>query len=108
MISWPGTQGYGVAPHSFRAVWMVMNETVKLNYLPLAPKAEPLMAKAILCRVSGLLATDGCRSHDTAYEDELPYEMTPQSYCATHGAGGPARTAEKKEGFFGRIFKWFR
>jgi penicillin-binding protein 1A len=90
-------------------VWVdVMNETVSLNYKSTILKAEPMMAKAILCRVSGLLATDGCRGEGQAYEDELPAELVPQAYCNVHGGGGPARTTERKEGFFGRILKWFR
>lgn len=90
-------------------VWAdVMNEAVALNYRPLAPKAQPVMARTALCRVSGLLATDSCRAQGHAYEDDLPYEIVPQAYCATHGGGGPAATGEKKEGFFGKLFKWFK
>jgi penicillin-binding protein 1A len=90
-------------------VWAdVMNESVSLNYKSAVPKAEPMMAKAILCRVSGLLATDGCRAEGQAYEDELPADLVPQAYCSVHGAGGPATSTERKEGFFGRLFKWFR
>jgi penicillin-binding protein 1A len=90
-------------------IWAdVMNETVSLNYKSTVLRAEPMMAKAILCRVSGLLATDGCRDQGQAYEDELPAELVPQAYCNVHGGAGPARTTERKEGFFGRLFKWFR
>lgn len=90
-------------------VWAdVMNEAVALNYKPLAPKAQPLLAKTVLCRVSGLLATDSCRAQGHAYEDDLPYELVPQAHCSMHGGGGPASSGGKKEGFFGRLFKWFR
>jgi penicillin-binding protein 1A len=90
-------------------VWAdVMNETVKLNYKAAAPKAEPVTAKAVLCRVSGLLATENCSAQGQAYEDELPYELVPQNYCATHGGSGPRVAGQREEGFFGRLFKWFR
>jgi penicillin-binding protein 1A len=91
-------------------VWAdVMNEAVKLNYKSSTPKAEPVVAKANLCRVSGLLATDSCVAHGTAYSEELPYELVPQAYCATHGGGGPVTRTERREGglrgFFNRLFK---
>jgi hypothetical protein len=92
-------------------VWAdVMNEAVKLNYKSSAPKAEPVVAKANLCRVSGLLATDSCVAHGSAYSEELPYELVPQAYCTTHGGGGPVTRAERREGsgirgFFNRLFR---
>lgn len=90
-------------------IWAdVMKEAVQLNYRPLAPKAEPMQARVSLCRVSGLLATDACQSHGQAYEDSLPYELTPQTYCTVHGGNAPPAPGEKKEGFFGKLFKWFR
>ena len=90
-------------------IWAdVMNEAVQLNYRPLAPKAEPVQARVSLCRVSGLLATDACEAHGQAYSDSLPYELTPQAYCTVHGGSAPPAPGQKKEGFFGKLFKWFR
>jgi penicillin-binding protein 1A len=89
-------------------VWVdVMNTALQMGYKPAAPKAEPVMVKASLCHESGQLATSGCPN---AYQDDLPPEMVPQSYCTLHAGGmvqGPRR-GEDKPGFFGRIFNWFR
>jgi penicillin-binding protein 1A len=93
-------------------IWTdVMKQALVLNYKPEAPKAEPMMAKVNLCRVTGLLATDGCAAQKLAYSDELPYELVPQAFCDQHGAGTLPREEEREErpkSFFGRLFKWMR
>lgn len=45
-----------------------------------------------LCRVSGALAVDGCRTAGMAYSAQLPAAMTPAQFCPDHGGGsiGPA------------------
>ncbi len=91
-------------------IWVdVMKAAIAHDYKSTVPKAEPLVARVSLCRVSGQLATGECAAHGDAYEDELPVDAVPQSYCQVHGGNGaPAPGGQKKEGFFGRIFKWFR
>jgi penicillin-binding protein 1A len=91
-------------------VWAdVMTEALKEGYQSTIPKAEPMKAKVQLCRVSGQLATDSCRARRYGYSDELPPELVPQDFCSVHGGSGPRGAApEKKDGFFSRLFRWFR
>jgi len=66
-------------------VWVdMMNAAQQHDYKLTALKAEPLFARASLCRVSGQLATSNCASRGDAYEDELPVDLVPQVYCAVH------------------------
>ncbi|CAN5754615.1 PBP1A family penicillin-binding protein [soil metagenome] len=70
-------------------VWVdVMSGAVELNYKTTALKAEPMMTKVNLCRMSGKLSTGGCQSAGQEYADELPDELVPQSFCSLHGSGG--------------------
>jgi len=92
-------------------VWCdLMNKAIELNYKPQVAEAEPVEAQVTVCRISGLLATEGCRAAGHAYQDELPYEMVPQHFCNLHGDSAPMtdRGRRQSEGIFGRIFKWFR
>lgn len=93
-------------------VWCdVMNKALALNYKPEAPAAEPVNPKVALCRVTGLLATAGCRAQGMAYEDELPYDLVPQGFCGLHGNVRPMVEAPSRrgdDGFFGRLFRWLR
>lgn len=69
-------------------VWAdVMNGAVELNYKAIALKAEPMMMKVHLCRMSGKLSSNGCQSAGQDYADELPEEMVPETFCALHGEG---------------------
>lgn len=70
-------------------VWAdVMNGAVELNYKTTALKAEPMMTKVNLCRMSGQLSTGGCQSAGQEYADELPDELVPGTFCSLHGGGG--------------------
>jgi penicillin-binding protein 1A len=91
-------------------VWCeVMNKALELNYQPQVAEAEPVEAQVNLCRISGKLATAGCKAHGHAYTDELPYEMVPQGFCNSHGGAVPvAEQPRPREGVLGRIFRWFR
>jgi len=93
-------------------IWCdVMKSASANDYKPLTLKAEPLLAQVKLCRVTGLLATEGCMAHKVGYDDELPYEMVPQSFCTTHGvedAPRPKRPESDSPGILGRLFKWFK
>ena len=93
-------------------IWAdTMNAAIKNNYKELVPRAQPMLARVNVCRLTGLLATDGCNAAGHAYTDELPVEMVPPGYCDAHGGGrggfatGPQ---EEKPGLFKRIFKWFK
>jgi penicillin-binding protein 1A len=91
-------------------VWVdVMNAAIAHGYRPAVPRATSVVARASLCRVSGQLATDECSARGDAYEDELPADLVPTSYCPVHGGGAASPGGgQKKEGFFGRILKWFK
>ena len=91
-------------------IWAdVLNKAAELGYTSNVPKAEPMLSKPTLCRVSGLLATDACAAQGQAYQDELPPELVPQALCHVHGGTmAGQQEPEKKEGFFGRLFRWFR
>lgn len=93
-------------------IWAdVMKESVALDYRPAALRAEALDEEVTLCRVSGQLATTACQQAGQAYKDALPLEMIPQATCSLHAGGGifsRTETDEKKPGFFGRLFRWFK
>ncbi len=91
-------------------VWVdVMNAAISHDYKSTVPKATAMTARVSLCRISGQLATGECAAHGDAYEDDLPPELVPPYYCPAHGGGAaPPTGGPKKEGFFGRVFKWFR
>ncbi|HSJ04869.1 MAG: transglycosylase domain-containing protein [Verrucomicrobium sp.] len=103
------SQGYG--GKLALPVWAdVMKAGVELNYKSTTLKAEAVESPVLLCRVSGQLATEACRQAGQAYEDELPVEMIPQGACGVHGGGIFTRNESpaKKEGFFGKLFRWFK
>jgi hypothetical protein len=37
-----------------------------------------------LCRESGLLAGDDCRSTETVYVEEVPHDLIPRKFCKKH------------------------
>ena len=96
-------------------IWVdVMNAALASVPQSTVLKAEPLLTKATLCRITGLLATDGCTAAGHAYQEELPYEMVPQTFCTLHeGAtaspAAPERTTGNSGGgFWDRVKRWFR
>ncbi len=93
-------------------IWAdTMNAAVALNYQQKVASAEPVLAHVNLCRLTGLLATDGCSAAGTAYTDDLPTEMVPPGYCNAHAAGMVVEqhpSEDKKPNFFRRMFKIFR
>jgi penicillin-binding protein 1A len=93
-------------------IWAdVMKTAVASGYKQTVQRAEMLYTKANLCRVSGKLATEGCRSRGAAYEDELPFEMVPVDFCTEHGRAEPMeerRSESSGGGFFSRLRSWFR
>lgn len=87
----------------------VMTAALREGYQSAVPEAEPMRSKIHLCRMSGQLATEACRARGHGYTDELPYELVPQDFCHIHGGTRPPDAApEKKDGFFSRLFRWFR
>lgn len=94
-------------------IWAdAMNAAVALNYKQKVPQAEPVLAHVNLCRLTGLLATDGCAAAGHAYSGDLPTEMIPPGYCDAHG--GPGVVVERRQesgskpGFLKRVFNIFR
>ena len=95
-------------------IWAdVMNAALKLGYKTQTPRVEVPLTSVSLCRVSGHLATEACRQKEAAYQDELPYELVPDTFCEVHGNGepvaqGPARPQPPRRGLLDRIRGWFR
>lgn len=101
-------------------IWAdVMKTALKLGYKSEAPRAGLPLSRVSLCRVSSQLATDGCHHAGTAYEDGLPYEMVPQSFCMEHrNVAAPSRAAtvpppqnqppQRPRGLFDRLKGLFR
>ena len=88
-------------------IWAdTMNAAVAHNYKQLVPQAEPVLARVNLCRITGLLATDGCAAAGQAYADDLPPDMVPPGYCNAHGGGVivERRQESGKPGFLKRVF----
>lgn len=72
-------------------IWAdVMNAAVKLGYKTEVPKVEVPLTRVALCRISGHIAHDGCYRSQAAYEDEIPFEVVPRTFCEVHGAAGIA------------------
>ncbi|MCP5558031.1 MAG: transglycosylase domain-containing protein [Verrucomicrobiaceae bacterium] len=71
-------------------IWAdVMKKAVALGYVPEAPKVEIPLTRVLLCRTSNDLATDACHLAGMAYEDDIPFELVPQSFCREHTGIGP-------------------
>lgn len=71
------------------------------------------MQRVEVCRQSGRLATDACRSRGDAYGIELPYENIPRDFCqlpADPGQPGPewdnGRDREAGGGPLRRMWRW--
>jgi penicillin-binding protein 1A len=94
-------------------VWAdVMKQAQQLNFAEevITPVPE---RKVKLCRVTGLVATAGCESQNLSYDDDLPEDMLPQSWCPMHSgqpyAGVPEPApVEQSPGLFERFSRWFR
>jgi penicillin-binding protein 1A len=95
-------------------IWAdLMKEAVKVGYKSDIAKAGLPLTRVSLCRMSSQLATDGCHHAGMAYEDDLPYEIVPQDFCAEHrGAvprlAQPNQPAAEGDGFWGRMKRWFQ
>lgn len=95
-------------------IWAdVMNVAMATGYKAAAPRAETPLTKVSLCRISSHLAHEGCGQAQAAYQDDIPYELVPQRFCASHpGAALAARPAgePRKEsgGFWRRVKGWFQ
>ena len=94
-------------------VWCdMMKKAEALGYL-VTPPAEMPLTKVTLCRTSSLLATPNCSKAGAAYEDELPYELVPQSFCPVHGVGGSSYSGQSLPqrsgpGLWDRFRSWFQ
>lgn len=96
-------------------IWAdVMKKAVELGYITAIPKVQVPLTKVALCRISSQLATDTCYRSGAAYEDDLPYDLVPQNFCATHyGVAsyplpGGRQTPRAQGSLFDRIRGWFR
>lgn len=90
-------------------VWAdVMNRAVELGYVRQNKRPDPPMSRVALCRHSSALATEGCHAEGCAYEDELPYELVPGSFCHLHGGADAGASAEKRgPTMWQRVRRWF-
>jgi penicillin-binding protein 1A len=90
-----------------------VKKATDLGYIPAGPREEPPLATAQLCHLSSQLASPACHASGTAYEEDLPFDLVPQGYCAAHQgviAGPPPgmeRPRVRASGFFNRIRGWF-
>jgi penicillin-binding protein 1A len=97
-------------------IWAdLMKEAVKQGFKTEAAKAALPLSRVVLCRISSQLATDGCVHAGMSYEDALPYELVPQSFCMDHQGVPPPQTRnapgsspEASGGFWGKVKNWFR
>lgn len=95
-------------------IWAdVMNAALKLGYQSHTQRFEVPLTSVSLCRVSGHLAVDACRQKDAAYQDDLPYELVPDTFCEVHGSGAPvaqgsAGQPSARRSLMDRIKGWFR
>lgn len=94
-------------------IWAdVMKKAVALGYKTEVPKVTLPLSRVSLCRVSSQLATDGCGRAGMAYEEALPYDLVPKSFCTEHAgyAAPPQRQMlqGQKRGLFDRIRSWFQ
>jgi penicillin-binding protein 1A len=70
-------------------VWAdVMKKAQTLGYVE-EPVRHIDEQKVRLCRITGLVATPACEAHQLAYEDELPTDLLPPSYCEFHRGSAP-------------------
>jgi penicillin-binding protein 1A len=91
-------------------IWVdIMNTALVSVPQPAALRAEPILTKASICRISGLLATEGCIASGNSYTEELPYDMVPQSFCTVHEGTPPPVAAQRPRGggFWERVKRWF-
>ncbi len=92
----------------------VMNMAMKLGYQSSAPRIEPPLTSVALCRASSQLATSACAAQQSAYQDEIPYDLVPRDFCTAHSGGGqsvPSQSPgapQKKRGLLDRVRGWFR
>lgn len=100
-------------------IWAdVMKAALERGLESEVPRVQVPLSKITLCRVSSQLASQGCAHADTAYEDELPYELVPQAFCTIHegytAPGQPAYTGrpnsrpQNSPGLWDRFKGWFQ
>ena len=80
----------GYAGRLAAPIWAdVMNASVKLGYVSRGPRVEVPLTSVALCRASGHIATEACYQQNSAYQDNIPYELVPQNFCSIHNGSGP-------------------
>ncbi|MBX7210467.1 MAG: PBP1A family penicillin-binding protein [Verrucomicrobiaceae bacterium] len=97
-------------------IWAdVMNASLKLGYKPQSSRANEVpLTNVSLCRVSSRLANEACRQQETAYQDDIPYELVPDVFCEVHGNGTAVAQGTssprppQKRTLLDRIRGWFR
>lgn len=95
-------------------VWSaILSKAPRNRYPPREFQPAVSLSRATLCRESGRLATDGCRSAGTAYTDTLPSAMIPTQACPVHAGTlahpRPHSGGEGDRGFSpGDLFRAFR
>ncbi len=101
------SRGYGSA--LALPIWVdIMNAAANLRY-PAEDFRPPLPIEEVhVCKVTGLLATEGCANSGSSYLAKLPASRLPISFCQVHtGFGIPSQMdtlEEDRPNFFERIF----
>jgi penicillin-binding protein 1A len=76
-------RGYGSA--LALPIWVdFMEEAAKFKY-EAGPFVRSELAPAVLCKTSGLLASQACVKAGASYEVSLPRDVAPKETCAAHG-----------------------
>lgn len=79
-------RGYGSA--LALPVWVAfMQEAAQFRYEPAEIQLPVTLQQAVLCRLSGQLATDACQYEGQSYQAQLPEKLIPTVSCAVHGDG---------------------
>ena len=92
-------------------IWAdVMNTAMKLGYQTLVPRVEVPLTSVALCRVSGHLATAACQRQNLAYQDDLPYELVPGTFCEVHQGQFETQAvpSQPRRTLLDRIKGWFK
>jgi len=100
-------EGYGA--RLALPVWLdTMKEVARFIGSDAVPRPAPASARVALCRGSGDLATAACHAKGMAYEDDLPYELLPNGFCAQHGelGGGSVEPPPRGDGWWSRLKHW--
>ena len=90
-------------------VWAdVMKKAQTLGYVE-EPQTHVPEQRVRLCRITGLVATPQCEAYQLAYEDDLPNDLLPPTWCQLHSQtptpleSAPPPPRQEQPGFWDRV-----